>query len=503
MKYQIIHEDDKHFKIHNPKDGSHFVVAKRGLSQEFIKKAQKLCGGGPVKMSDGGEVPSSLSTDAPSADLSVPQNFIPAGAVGQPTQDPSPMDALNNPPSGFWGDVSKIGNPNTPDAPGMGAPSQPAQEMGIDPGKLVDPSASIVATPKGQTADSLAGIADREKGALNTMAQAKQTELSQTAKISGDLAAQNQAAMKQLQDAHASIEAENAPLRAAIMNQKIDPNRLWNSSSTGNKIAASIGLILGGIGAGLTHGPNAALDVMQKAIDRDVDSQKADLGKKQTLYSMNMDRYKNADQAYAATMLNYGNVAKALIDQTAARSGSQSAMSQAQLMGAQIDERLAPIQQKLAIDKVSMQNADPVGRQVRTFVPEDKQKDVFHEVEQAQNAVKSKADLLKTFGEADDQNTLYGRAQHLGASPASVANFKVLMMPLLKDKEGRINESELERTDALIPSPGDGPEKIKQKRQGLIDFIDSKSSAPTASAYGIKLQGSIGAKKFKEGPPKF
>lgn len=64
---------------------------------------------------------------------------------------------------------------------------------------------------------------------------------------------------------------------------KEDPNHYWNSKSTGGKIAAGIGIILGGLGQGLAmwgpHGnkqaTNVALDQIDKAIHDDIDAQKA------------------------------------------------------------------------------------------------------------------------------------------------------------------------------------------------------------------------------------
>ena len=56
--------------------------------------------------------------------------------------------------------------------------------------------------------------------------------------------------------------------------KSIDPDRFWNDKSTGQKVMATIGLILGGIGSGLTGQPNAALQVLQNQIDKDIESQK-------------------------------------------------------------------------------------------------------------------------------------------------------------------------------------------------------------------------------------
>ena len=69
---------------------------------------------------------------------------------------------------------------------------------------------------------------------------------------------------------------------AKIASTKIDPDHWWNSKSTGGKIAAGIGVILGGLGQGLQmwgpHGnkqaTNTALEQVDKAIHDDIDAQK-------------------------------------------------------------------------------------------------------------------------------------------------------------------------------------------------------------------------------------
>jgi len=125
-------------------------------------------------------------------------------------------------------------------------------------------------------------------------------------------------------------------LQEQIMNQKIDPNRLWHNMGTANKIGAGIGIILAGIGSGLTHTPNAALQVLHDAADKDIEAQKQDLGKKQTLYSMNLQKYRDQTLADNATRLQLNAAAQAQIQQAVARAGSQQAAAQGMMMLGQL-----------------------------------------------------------------------------------------------------------------------------------------------------------------------
>lgn len=123
----------------------------------------------------------------------------------------------------------------------------------------------------------------------------------------------------------AGLEKQQTELANGIMSQKIDPNRLWANASTGSKVSAAIGMILGGLGAGLTGGPNQALAVINRLVDQDIDAQKTELGKKQTLYSMNLQKTKDANLAYTMTKAQMAAGLQGKLASAAAMLGSQQA----------------------------------------------------------------------------------------------------------------------------------------------------------------------------------
>lgn len=95
-----------------------------------------------------------------------------------------------------------------------------------------------------------------------------------------------------------------------ILNKSVDPNRLWASKSSGQKAMAVIGLVLGGIGSGVTGGKNVAYEIFENSIQRDVDAQKAEIEKlkdvgsaKRNMYGLYMEKFKDDRQAEAATKL--------------------------------------------------------------------------------------------------------------------------------------------------------------------------------------------------------
>jgi len=57
---------------------------------------------------------------------------------------------------------------------------------------------------------------------------------------------------------------------------QIDPDRLWNSRSTAQKILAGVGMFLGALGGGIGKtGVNPAMEVINNAISHDIDAQKS------------------------------------------------------------------------------------------------------------------------------------------------------------------------------------------------------------------------------------
>jgi hypothetical protein len=103
------------------------------------------------------------------------------------------------------------------------------------------------------------------------------------------------------------INNELNNVRSDIMQSKIDPQRFISNMSTGNKIGTAIGLILGGIGSGLTGGENVVLKQLNNYIEQDLFAQKAELGKKENLLSALTQKYGNVNQAMQAARIMIGD----------------------------------------------------------------------------------------------------------------------------------------------------------------------------------------------------
>ena len=117
----------------------------------------------------------------------------------------------------------------------------------------------------------------------------------------------------------ARVDARQAKLDAMgeeYAGLKIDSNRFWADKSTGEKILAGLAIGLGGYGGG----PNVALENFQRAIDRDIEIQKANIAQKGANISqqrgMFTDFLKKTDNEQEARLKTYSMGLAGLLAQT-------------------------------------------------------------------------------------------------------------------------------------------------------------------------------------------
>lgn len=97
---------------------------------------------------------------------------------------------------------------------------------------------------------------------------------------------------------------------------KIDPNNYWNSKDTGSKVATIIGLLVSGF-----SGSDQASKFVDDQITRDIDAQKANLGKKQSLLEFNLKEFGNLRDATEMTRLMQMDKIKDQLSMAAAKVG--------------------------------------------------------------------------------------------------------------------------------------------------------------------------------------
>lgn len=134
-----------------------------------------------------------------------------------------------------------------------------------------------------------------------------------------------------------------------IQNDHIKPHQLLDNMGTFDKIKTGIGLILGGIGSGLTGGENPALKMLNQNIERDIDAQKANLGKKQNLLGAYYQQYGNLKDATDMTLITNKTVAAQELQAAADHAQDPLAKANALKAVGELNQQIIPLKQQFAM----------------------------------------------------------------------------------------------------------------------------------------------------------
>lgn len=381
------------------------------------------------------------------------------------------------------------------------APPAPPAPQAIAPNGMPQMSGNVAQDVKQGTQGTINALGEQAKaeGQLGQMqAGIYNKSANDQQKLIDDYQVKSQANMGEIENAIKDYKA-----------QDINPNHWWDSKTTGDKIGTAVGLLLSGLGG------NNANDYIQKQIENDVNAQVKNMDKRHNVVGAYMDQFKNINAATnMASAMQYRLVAEK-INEAAAKMQNPIAMAKAKVQANQYMAQSAQLVHQATMQQMMMDQMNKSGP--GGMSPEQRIAMLSQNPAEAEAAGKELASIknhsvqrdkiLSAFDAADKTNTIAGRAGKLGFEPADVGVLQSLMMPYLKDAEGRINEQELVRTDKLIPRPGDSPEKIKVKLAGLKSFLEEKTPVGVLlPKYGIDAsqfgrRDESGNRKIKLGPP--
>ena len=143
-----------------------------------------------------------------------------------------------------------------------------------------------------------------------------------------------------------------------INNKHIDPNRIFHNMDTGQKVATGIGLLLGGMGAGLTGQPNLAYDFLMKQRNADIAAQVKDVDKGLSLYHDNLRDFGDHMDALNMTKINMNDAISHRLQAVAATTNSQNAKNVALQAVGQLDKDSAMLQGLIGMGNKGGNNID-------------------------------------------------------------------------------------------------------------------------------------------------
>lgn len=332
----------------------------------ILNPTQSKAKGGPVqRYADGGEpeVPSDLSM----SDIAAPQSqddiYRQAIADSRASSNQKAINIVNT-----LKNAAKFMVNGPQDT--TSAPATPPTES-LPPQATASP---IVQSPSGATTSPsqpeqvqdintnpiLSGIKTEQEGleqqykAGAAMAQGQQAALEQDQQARNQAIGNYQARSQQLDDERQGFVDD-------LQNSHIDPNHYLNSMGTSGRISTDIGLILGGMGAGLAGGPNYAYQRLQQNIDRDVASQQTNIGIKQNLLSANLRQFGNLRDATDMTRVMQNDAVSHQMQQAAAKAGTQQALGNYLVAKGALDQKSAMLMATIgARQTINQPGANPL-----------------------------------------------------------------------------------------------------------------------------------------------
>ena len=279
--FKKVQEDDKVATMRND-SGHEIKIAKSSLSPDLHARLKAL----PLHQAHGtkAEDYEAPKEDAPEPDKTMPSgghtiNIFGGSQPGLPDQQPpGPTPPLSD-------DTAVDPKPDSTGPSARQPPSMAA--MNPDPYMQQTGPSSQVA-PMQQLPEFALGQA-AAKGQMGATQEAGASVAAATDKFQKDMAASAMRTQADMAAKQKEIDAAVADIKA----NHIQPNHYLESKGVAGKITTALGLMLGGMGAGLTHGPNMAQQFLQSQIERDLEAQKANLGSKENLLSALGQQYKN------------------------------------------------------------------------------------------------------------------------------------------------------------------------------------------------------------------
>lgn len=509
--FKKVKEDKDSVVMEHPK-GHKITVALKALPAVHREQIKRLpmCAGGEVKMAEGGDLvdygqnqtpvvqdytaapysrwndlttslPSSPNIDA--SDSSINQGAAAAeeSGLGQTSQSvPSNLVASNGP-------MPADALPQTPievNSEGAGS-QQPTANMAMNPQGIF-----------GQEAQGIKEKANAEASQAKQQAGLEQ-QYQQTLQQAQDNWAQNS---KQMQDEIMNVVGD-------VDRKVINPKHYLENMGTTSKVATAIGLLLGGIGGGITGTSNPAMDFLNKQIDRDIESQKAQQQNRQTIYHAYLEKYHNAQIADSMARATQYGIYASQLKQAAAQNGSALAQAQAKINLGELEQRALPwvmksnfLQNVGQIDQAAARTGSkspiPPEKLVQySGAPQQDQQKMFEEIKDRQIINKISNPILNAFDQAAKEvrplsggiNTS-GTAFIPGMDSAAQKKWEALINTTIKETEQTTRAAAFKSVkDNLLPQFGDNDSTIKSKRAGLIEYLKSHAAAPVSKGYGIDL----------------
>lgn len=310
-------------------------------------------------------------------------------------------------------------------------------------------------------------------------------------------AAQNEIANLQRgqQDFQSGLDEKNQEIANTIydiQNNHIDPNHYLENQSTPQKISTFIGLVLGGIGGAITHQGNPALAFLNAQIDRDINAQKVNMDKQQTVLGAYFRQTGNlmaaADMARATNM----GVYSAQLAEAAAKAQNPMAKARAAQTIGQLQQQMIPLIMRAQALEMGTPRAGGGSLQVdpsllvTRLVPEQQQAKVNESIGEIKDLAKTSDEINRLFNIAASSP---GKAIGIGPGAAAIKQMQALLLESTRDKLGRYNPEAASVINRLLPRTDDTSSTLRAKQIGITNLLSQRQIKLNAitTPFGINM----------------
>lgn len=277
-----------------------------------------------------------------------------AQAQGLPTD--KPLDISRVPASEMPLDVSPASDAE------MQAPaalmSQPTDEqVGLAAQKIAAPAPQQqMAAPQAPVAPQVPTLEQgyqRELAGVNQMSQAEGLMGQKQAAILDHDIKQQQSLKLEFKKNFDRLNEERGNFIKDIQNNHIDPKNYWKDHS---KIATAIGIIIAGFNP--TGRPNAAIEMLNRQMDQNLQAQAQNLNSKNNLLAANMHQFGNLNDAMKMTKVMQSDMVANQLRAEAARATDPMAKARALEAAGKIEREYSPLFMQLNVKRALLDAAN-------------------------------------------------------------------------------------------------------------------------------------------------
>lgn len=408
--------------------------------------------------------------------------------------------------------AAQLGNPLAVAEPAAPAP-QPQMMAQAPPQQAPQTPAAASSDPYGTNAyqDSYMKGLNSEKAGLQQEAAAADAQGQAQAALLGKQQAIQAEQQSEFQRHFQALDSERAALQKDIQDNHIDPNHFVNTMDGASKIATAIGMIASGMGAGMSHQSNLAVDFLHKQIDNDIKAQQVELGKKENLLSANLRQFGNMRDAMDMTRVMQADVLSNQLKMEAAKQAGPMAKANLLKAAGELEMKSAPVLSQIAMRKTLLSGAakGQIAPEsvIRMVVPEHEQASATKELKEAQGMYKARDNLLSAFDQISKINTVGNRVTSPLQTKRRVEAILGGTIPgLSKETAGRYTESDAAALEHLYNTIGSDPQTQAIQRAQLVKLATEKLNFPELKKWGIDLSNSgrydmSGQPRIPEGKP--